>query len=354
MWIYLVNILLLIAWAALLLRDDGIKHGKLLFVSIATSQWIILSGFRDFSVGDDTMAYKWMFDETTRISWERLANHFVGVMTGAEEGKDPGYYLIQKVIQLVTENYQWYLLIVALLFLIPFGIWIYRNSTEPLLSFLIFSTLFYSFFAITGIRQTIATALAVLVGYYFIQNRRFWPFIGIILLAATIHKSALVFLPFYFLATKAITSRYLLVMGALIPFLFIFRMPLFELFRSISGYDEYDYYTGAGTYNFSLLLVMITVVALWRREQMIEANPNVTHYLNALLLALCFLPLTFINPSMMRIVQYFSIFIMLLIPEILQSFDRRERLLVYYVAISMLLFLFVRNEPVYLFFWQQK
>ncbi|MFK3988110.1 EpsG family protein [Exiguobacterium mexicanum] len=354
MWIYLINMLLLIAWAALLLRDDGIKHGKLLFVTIATGQWILLSGFRHFSIGADTMQYKWMFDETKRISWERLGDNFINIVFGDGDGRDPGYYLLQKTIQIATENYQWYLLAVALLFLIPFGVWIYRNSTEPLLSFLIFSTLFYAFFAITGIRQTIATAIAVLIGYYFIQTRRVWPFVGAVLLAATIHKSALVFLPFYFLATKTITPRYLLFMGALIPFLFVFRVPLFEFFRTISGYNEYEYYTGAGTFNFSMILILITIVSLWRREQMIAVNPNVTHYLNALLLALCFLPLTFINPSMMRIVQYFSIFVMLLIPELIRSFERRERLLVYYVAITMLLLLFVRNEPLYMFFWQQK
>lgn len=354
MWVYLINMLLLIAWAALLLRDDGIKHGKLLFVSIATCQWIILSGLRHFSVGADTMQYKWMFDQTKVISWDRLTANFTDVLFANGEGRDPGYYLLQKTIQLATENYQWYLLIVAFLFLIPFGAWIYRNSSEPLLSFLIFSTLFYAFFAITGLRQTIATAIAVLIGYHFIQKRRLWPFIAVVLLAATIHKSALVFLPFYFLAAKELTSRYLLFMGALIPFLFLFRVQLFEFFRMISGYDEYDYYSGAGTLNFSLILVLITVVSLWRRDKMIEANPNVIHYLNALLLALCFLPLTFINPSMMRIVQYFSVFIMLLIPELLRSFERSERLLVYYVAITMLLLLFVRNEPLYMFFWQQK
>ncbi|MCT4781659.1 MULTISPECIES: EpsG family protein [Exiguobacterium] len=352
MVIYLINMMLLIAWAFLLLRDDGIRHGKALFVSIATLQWIVLSGFRHVSVGADTLQYKWMFDETKAISWNRLGDHFMAILFGEAEGRDPGYYILQKTTQIVTDNYQWYLLIVAVLFLVPFGIWIYRNSTEPLLSFIIFSTLFYAFFAITGIRQTLATAIAVLIGYYFIQQRRFWPFLAIVLLAATIHKSALVFIPFYFLATKTITTRYLLFMGALIPFLFVFRIQLFELFRTISGYEEYEYYAGAGTLNFSLMLLVITGVAIWRREQMIAANPNVTHYLNALLLALCFLPLTFINPSMMRIVQYFSIFIMLLIPELIRSFDQRERLLVYYTAITMLMLLFARYQPVYQFFWQ--
>lgn len=354
MLIYLINLILLIAWAALLLRDDGIRNGKLLFVIIATVQWIVLSGFRHLSVGADTMQYKWMYDQSKAMSWEQIGNNFMKGLFESGDDRDPGYFVLQKATQLITDNYQWYLLIVAILFLVPFGIWIYRNSTEPLLSFIIFSTLFYAFFAITGIRQTIATAIAVMIGYGFVKARRFWPFLLIVLLAATIHKSALVFIPFYFLANKQLTSRYLLFMGALIPFLFVFRGQLFELFRIISGYDQYDYYAGAGTLNFSLLLLLITIVAVWRKDEMIANNPYAVHYINALLLALCFLPLTFINPSMMRVVQYFSVFIMLLIPEILRSFDRRERLLVYYVAITALLFLFVRNEPIYLFFWQQK
>ncbi|WP_214823606.1 EpsG family protein [Exiguobacterium sp. s28] len=354
MVIYLLNMILLIAWAFLLLRDEGIRHGKALFVGLATFQWIVLSGFRHMSIGADTLQYKWMYDQTKTISWSRLGENFVQILFGDADGRDPGYYIFQKMTQLMTDNYQWYLVIVAVLFLVPFGIWIYRNSMEPLLSFIIFSTLFYAFFAITGIRQTLATAIAVLIGYHFIQQRRFWPFLGVVLVAATIHKSALVFIPFYFLATKTITTRYVLFMGALIPFLFVFRVQLFEFFRTISGYAEYEYYTGAGTGNFSFMLLVITIVSLWRREQMIAANPKVTHYLNALLIALCFLPLTFIHPSMMRVVQYFSIFIMLLIPELIRSFERRERLLVYYTALTMLLLLFVRYEQAYLFFWQHK
>lgn len=354
MVIYLINLVLLIGWAFLLLRDEGVRHGKALFVSLATFQWILLSGFRHISVGADTLQYKWMYEHTKTLSWERLGDNFVQILFMGADGRDPGYYILQKATQLLTDNYQWYLFIVAFMFLIPFGIWVYRNSTEPLLSFIIFSTLFYAFFAITGIRQTLATAIAVMIGYYFIQQRRFWPFLGVVLVAATIHKSALVFVPFYFLARKTITTRYVMFMSVLIPILFIFRIRLFEFFRVVSGYEDYEYYTGAGTINFSIMLLVITVIALWRREQMIMENPNVTHYLNALLLALCFLPLTFIHPSMMRVVQYFSIFIMLLIPELIRSFDQRERLLVYYTALTLLLLLFVRYEQTYLFFWQQK
>jgi transmembrane protein EpsG len=40
-----------------------------------------------------------------------------------------------------------------------------------------------------------------------------------------------------------------------------------------------------------------------------------------------------------------------MIPEIVGTFERRERLVVYYSAVMLLGLLFIREAPVYSFFW---
>ena len=83
-----------------------------------------------------------------------------------------------------------------------------------------------------------------------------------------------------------------------------------------------------------------------------KKNPDAIVYYNALIVAVVFIPLLFVNSSPMRIIQYYSLFIMLLIPEILFSFDGQERVICYSAASGVLLTLFFKDIRSYLFFWQ--
>lgn len=60
-----------------------------------------------------------------------------------------------KFFQIFSTDYQLFLVFIAIVFFVPMGILIYKYSEAPYLSYVLFSSLFYSFFAITGHRQTI-------------------------------------------------------------------------------------------------------------------------------------------------------------------------------------------------------
>ncbi|WP_074035901.1 EpsG family protein [Exiguobacterium profundum] len=348
MTIYLVNMALLVGWGLLLIRNE-IPSRRAWFVSFATIQWIVLSGFRDVTVGADTAQYKALFLQSQTLPLGAFTDRFFEIVF--TESEDPGFYLFQRLIQYAITDYQVYLVLIAMIFMIPLGYFIYKYSSEPLISFLLFSVLFYEFFAVTGLRQTVATALVVLVGYHFVRARKLGWFLLLVCIAMTIHKSSLIFVPFYFLANKQLTKAYLMTMFGVIVGLFVFRNPFFDLLVQVSGYDTYSAMDGAGAVNFSLMLLSVLFVALWRKDQILANNPSAIHFFNALLLAACLLPLTFLNPSMMRLVQYFSLFLLLMIPEIVGTFERRERLVVYYSAVMLLGLLFIREAPVYSFFW---
>ncbi len=49
----------------------------------------------------------------------------------------------------------------------------------------------------------------------------------------------------------------------------------------------------------------------------------------------------------MRAVQYYSLFLMFLVPEVFQAFKPSEKNLVYYAGIGLLVLLLVRNNPQY-------
>ena len=353
MSIYLFNIALIILYGIVFLYTPKFRNRKL-FCAMASLNWILLSGLRHISIGADTYVYKvYSFEISRKLTWYEIFNSFCLFFKGESLIMEPGYTMLERVTQIFTTNYQVYLIVIAIIFTVPLGKWIYKNSREPLISFLLYSVLFYSFFAITGHRQTIATALVVLIGYERIKKKQLFAFLGLVAVAFTIHKSAIAFLPFYFLANKKITKNYLITMLAIFPVIFLLRFQLMNLLVNIVGYESYLFqYEGAGTWTFTLILLLVFVVTVWKHKTILSTNPQAIHYVNALILAVFFTPLTFINPSTMRVVQYYSLFLMLLIPDIILSFNKKERAIVYYVATGLLLLLFIRNNPSYLFFWQ--
>ena len=139
------------------------------------------------------------------------------------------------------------------------GKFIYKYSKNVYLSYILFSCLFYSFYAITGLRQTIATALVVFCGIDLIKERKFYKFVFLIMIASTIHASALCFLPFYWISRINISYKMILVYWGLIIGSFLFKNQVFNVFRLISGYDNYEFYSGATGGTFLLLLLLLAL-----------------------------------------------------------------------------------------------
>ncbi len=379
MYVYLINILILISYAAILLWIRPSQKNTKLFCIMAASNWVLLSGLRHSSIGADTYAYRYTFYNSKYNSWETLFENFKNtifkwnvfeekLIEGATETgdglfemilgenalavKDPGYAILTKAFYSVIPNYTAYLIFIAIVFMVPLAILIYRHSREPLISFLIYSCLFYSFFGITGHRQTLATGIALMGYLAFAEKKKFVPFLLTILLAYPLHKSVTAFLPIYFLQYVKMDRKKVIAVLIAFPVVFLLRRPLATLLSNLSGYEGYDNETGRGAYTFLLVYIVLMIATLWKGKETIEVNPKANLALAAVALAFLLTPLTFVNASLMRLVQYYSIFMMLYIPDLIMAFDDHESQFAYLLALAVLIGLFIRIQPQYLFFWQ--
>lgn len=361
---YLLNIAILTVIQILFVNGDGLKNlcsdqlerektGRKLICIIGSFNWILLSGLRGIGIGDDTMSYRAHFVETRTKSWsdvfDKLADRFIS----GEDIKDPGYGLWVKICQVFTSDYQVYLVIIAILFFALMGVIIYRYSSSPYQSFLLFSTLFFEFFAITGIRQTIATAIVVFGGIKFIKERKLIPFLLLFVIAIPIHMSSICFLPFYFISRIKINKGTLLMYWCAIALSFVFRNPFMNFLGNLVGYDDYAMNEGASAGTFMVLLLLVAVVTtLFYKFIVDNDNPIITMSINALFVACIFSSFLLINQNTMRVVQYYSLFLMLLLPELKNIFKNQFSVYCYRIAyVALLVFLLIRKAPVYEFFW---
>lgn len=352
MTVYLANIALMTVFYLSKNSLKNVKDKKAFFCVTAMLQWIVLSGFRDITVGADTIAYKiYLFNVTMRRSWQSLFENLINITIRGMSGKDPGYPLLEKAFQMFSHNYQLWLVAIAIIFTVPLACWIYKNSKNPYISFVIYSCLFYSFFAITGHRQTIATGVVVFACEPLVKKRKLVPFLIMVLLMSTVHKSCLVYVLYYFLYNKKITDRYVVAVIAAMLAGFVFKNQMFRIFSDTSGYT-YETFESTGSYTFSFFYIAVMIVAFWFKKDILAKNPEANHIYNGMILGMIFLPLTFINPAMMRVVQYFSVNVMLMVPEIIDLFDGKEKRIITALCVCMLTLLLVKNHPYYKFFWQ--
>lgn len=348
--VYVINIILTFIYALIFLSFKPAKRKKKAFCILVTINWILISGLRSLDVGADTRSYRIRFFNTMASSWKSLFEKFYVVYIN-DEGKDPGYSVFEKIVQLFTDNYQIYLIVVAMAFFVGMAVWIYKYSEEPCMSFLVFSSFLFGFYAITGIRQTIATVLAVFIGTKLIKENKLFKFLIVMLVAFTIHKSVLCFLPFYFVSKIKISRKYITAILFSTALLFVFKEQFFKLIGYIAGY-EYEDIENRGAYGFTFLYLAVVFIMLVLLNRIKKTCCNYQLYYNAAFMGLLMLPLVFVNPTAMRVVQYYSIFLMLSVPAIINSFDKKMKPVVYSLAAFALLISSNVYSYEYSFFWQ--
>ena len=332
------------------------------YIIICTVILILQSGFRNVAVGDDTYTYLLDYESINHSSWGLVVSDFKEYYEYGI-GKDPGYDIIQKIQQSIINDYQFFLFSVAALFFIVFANFLLKNSKrfiDLILGILIYSVLFYSFYSLTGIRQTIATAIT-LYSYEFVKKKKIIPFILLVIIASTIHKSSIFFFIFYFICRIKNTKYLFNVILFMFPVFFQFKDKMASYLMILSGYDKYEVMDG-GAVTFTIFFLIIGITGLLRREIILKNNPNSIYYYNAFSIVLILLPITWINPSFMRINMYFTIFLTLFIPEILYSFKDISLKLkndITILAIVVLICLYIKGswamdkEMPYGFFWEE-
>lgn len=254
---------------------------------------------------------------------------------------DKGFYILMKIISIFTNNYQICIAILAIpfVFFIMYGI--YKYSEDPLLSTVIFVSLYYaySFFLL---RQVIAMGI-MFYSYKYIKERNVVKFICANIIASIFHNTSLIFLIAYPICNyvKYGYKNYFAIIICYIIGKNIFGI-LIQVISNISILDRYMYSISNGYYatqkDFSVwgliitVLILITSAFFYKKG---EANGdenkdnNQDKSLNVLLnlstlgsIMYCF---TSAISEFYRISLYFSIFNILLLPNALKECkDRKE------------------------------
>ncbi|WP_074618532.1 EpsG family protein [Eubacterium maltosivorans] len=185
--IYIINLVLSLFWGWIFLVKGSLKKKKIIYLTIVFLQMFFIAGFRSINVGYDTEQYVNYFYILSNTDFSQLSQQASTLYI------ESGYAVINKIISLFTSDYQWLLIIISFVTLLGYTIFIYRCSDNVYLSVFLFITLGFFYFTMRVMRQALAIMLICNAIYYLYKNKKI-PFVILVLLASTIHSSAIIFL----------------------------------------------------------------------------------------------------------------------------------------------------------------
>ena len=217
------------------------------------------AGFRSSVVGTDTGGYTRHFENSSF----KNKNLGTGLAMLTEE---PGFYFLQKVLSGMSNDYILLLTGIAAVFCFFVLRSISRNSTMPALSLFVFIPLGYYTFVFNGARQGLAMAI-YMMSIPFLMQRRFWPYVLVVLCAAMFHKTIVVAIPLYFVfrMSYSLKSFVVVLCGG---FCVCYLLPIFLSFSSTLEirYMIYTETSATGGYFLTLFYVILAVFFILQRR----------------------------------------------------------------------------------------
>lgn len=296
---YLFVFLLLLFFAFLEISNLSNIKLKVLHIVIVFV-FIFVAGLR-YETGVDWLAYENYFDEVIPLNEAFNFNSFGNVFLTL----DVGYSLLNSIVKMFGGNIQvvfFFISVVSTILLIKN---LKYYSHHVLTSLLIYYPFFFFVFDMSGLRQGLAIQI-VLFSVKYITNRKFYNFLFCIVLATSIHWTAILLLPLYIFANKNISVKYTVILFLISMVIFTFKIKWVgavlgdlvgqlnaftmlsdkitvyttnEVFSQERGWDLYS------VYNFVRIALIVFILNVFK-DRLSKAIPSFTELYNFILFEL--------------------------------------------------------------------
>lgn len=290
-------------------------------------------------------------------NWERLSNvSFGGIEAIAEEtNMEIGYLLYAWLFSHVFPNGQFVFVFSAFLFTIAVCRFIYKNSEDALLSFVMYICLGLFSFMIQGLRQAMAMSIC-LFSIEFCKKRKFFPFVLLVLLASLFHQSAIVFLVVYFIYGFKLNIRTGIASVCVSIVLLLLSSKIATIGNLIFG-REYDTEVESGGFvAVAIYVIVLAITIIFSGKKRKEKDYSFFIFMTLIGFVLFLMRYTSVR-IIERISYYFMFGQIIALPSVSSRFDRHVNVAFKYsvIALSLLLYVYRLSESglvEYHFFWQ--
>ena len=250
MWLYLIFFLIPTIWYYT--SSSKSQNKNALGLSIFMCLLALFVGFSDMFGGYDRYIYGEIFDNIADVttikgdySDSRLYNFY---------SSEIGYTLLNVLISFFTENRYIFILIVTLIIYTLLFISIKKYTVNYPLATILFLGLWF-FFTFTYLRQVLAATI-VWLGIRYVIDRKFWKFMVVVLIGFSMHNSAIIFFPLYFIPQRKFSPK--LIVGIMLSLLVLGLSSIpnsfFEVYESSSIVERHAEYNASGGLRVAYIL----------------------------------------------------------------------------------------------------
>lgn len=315
---------------------------------------VVVTGLRGHFTVDYAIYYN-LFDRVQEMSLLEILQGNINV--------EVGYALINKLVGYFFNDCVFLMVVLAFITVVSYLKVFRKYSKSVWISVILLLCIGSYYTSFNTTRIALAAALIFLSAKYLYEKKDWWCYFICIVLISTIHKSALIMIPLYFVLqyrTFAPKNRkYLfLIIPALLVF-FVFGRTMINTLASIfyPSYVEEGYGMDWGNSLVTLFRPIVIMIFLWINRQYIDfTDKKQMIWVNGTILFFIISVLSCNIRILYRFYYYVLPFVLLLIPNILSKMPKYKRrrwtLVVILAAIGYLLISNILNDEVYYFIWQ--
>ncbi len=339
MGIYLFIILIIIC--SFFLRVDRNNKIKCIWMIAIFAILTTISAVRSYRVGVDSIQYDDAFNKILKLDFNQSDSLRYEV----------GFFYLTKASTLVSKNSQILFIITSCIIIPSVGMFIYKYSKNVAFSTLLYLLFNIFFFNMTGMRQSLALAV-LLFAYDNLVKDNYIRFMCAVLLASSFHSSAILFLicP---LVKKIKYNKYSYIITIFISIIFFifFKSVFLSITEIIGKYGSYIDSKEFGISNyfgaFFQFLLTFVIYTFCHSGYIKQRNMIKTEKYNITKISLILLSLDVICQIMAmkmniigRMHQYFWIYSIILIPNIVYNQKKAKNRLMLYIVITFLSFIY--------------
>ena len=294
---------------------------------------VLVSGLRN-NIGD-TFFYMHAYS-ITDFDWNFILSN-----------KDIGFGLLQMLLQQFSEDPQLLIFVTAFITNLLIVLVLYKYSRLVELSLYVYITGGMHLVSMNGLRQFLAGAI-IFAGTKYIFEGNWKKFVVLVLFASTIHQSALIFIPIYFLIKGKAWSKTTFILLISSVFVVIgFNQFSGALFAAIEDtqYGNYSEFKEGGTNIIRVIVYAIPIIlAYFGREKLRELFPKSDAIVNLSILGLVFMIISLQNWIFARFMIYFGLYQLILISWVTKLFtDKNQKFVYYMILVCYFLYYFYEN-----------
>lgn len=311
--------------------EKRISDTNILLVFFPIISLILIAGLRDASVGTDTSAYLYAFDNANSLKFRSL---------------EFGFSYFNYLFHNLGINFQAFLIVIAFITISSLTWLIKSYSKNYFLSYYLYVTLGFYAFSMTGLRQSIAVSLTMVALIFLLRNKKI-SFLLLVAIASTFHISAIIFFLVPIFSKWKLSKNSAILFYLLSLSIFFISGPILNLMNELLPLSYILDYSNKGTSNPIVIIVYglipLAAIIFWPRQQETQIF-SLLYIFSILNFAIYIISLDIVMIS--RLGLYFSIYSIILIPNIINDLRSKDlRVIAMFLVLFLPLLMFAISTP---------